>query len=186
MEISFIGPYSWAEAFTAPEACQRGIYAHTVLPQGKDHHLVYYVGQTGARFYDAMRRHDGHFRGARYAILPAASFAQGSAAGRFNQGIYGRNRDPKDTCRANSVRLAKEIQAMLDVTLVFFAPFEADQRTRERIEAAIMHELQANPKSKSFYAEGIARCRRRPHEAEFRCWINSPVKLLGMPVSVRA
>jgi hypothetical protein len=179
-EIAFIGPFSWAEAFTVPETHKQGIYLHTV--QVRDHYLVYYAGETGERFLDCMRRHNRYYRAAKYPILPAASFAQGSNEGRLNQGMFGGAglADSPDVCKANRVRLAKQIQEMLGVMQVLFAPFETDERTRRRIEAAIMNRLDT---PNSFYWKGVNRARRNPlkGEVEFRCRISCPVKLLGMP-----
>jgi hypothetical protein len=181
VEISFKGPYSWHGAYSAPEALSRGIYAHTVPQQ--DHHLVYYAGQTGESFYNRMLQHEGHFRAGEYPIYPAASFAQGSQEGKLNRGMFDGG-DSKEVRKANSVRLAKQIQEMLDVMQVFFAPFETDKRTRERIEGVIIDELYAIPNS--FFWKGVRRARRRHNEVPFKCSITGPVKLLGMPLSVWA
>jgi hypothetical protein len=177
MNISFIGPFSWADASRAPEASEFGIYLWTVPLQSG--HLVYYVGETGVSFSDRLREHNRDFFAARHCIYKAAEFARGEKA-KLWQGFWGPGRKPEAECRANRERFSKSAQEMLSVLQVFLAPFKTDKRIRQRIEGAILKSLYAVPGT--FMLEGvIGQPRRNGEEPPIECTIASPVPLVGVP-----
>jgi hypothetical protein len=184
MNLSFDGPYSWADASEAPEASEFGIYLWTVPSQSG--HLVYYVGETGVSFSKRLREHNRDHCAAKHRIYKAAEFAQGRKV-KLWHGVWNPGPDHKspEECLANSARLSKSIQEMLGVMQVFLAPLKTDERTRKRIEGAILRSLYAVPGT--FMLEGVSKpSPRKGLEEPIECTITSPVPLFGMPQRVEA
>jgi hypothetical protein len=176
MNLSFIGPFSWAEASRRPEASEFGIYLWTVPLQTG--HLIYYVGETGRSFSERLRKHDADFFAARHCIYRAAEFARGEKV-KLWQGFWGPGRKPEAECRANRECFSKSAQEMLSVMRVFLAPFKTDERIRKRIEGAILKSLYAVPDR--FMLEGVIYQLRKNGEEPIECTVASPVPLVGVP-----
>jgi hypothetical protein len=175
-EISFTGPFSWANVLLAREASASGIYLWTVATQRGNE--IYYVGETGVSFRDRLQQHASDFFDAKHGIYAAAELTQGKRRLVW-PGYWGIDKKTAVECRDQSKHLTSYIQEMMSVMRLFLAPLGTDTDTRRRIEAAIIDSLYDTPGS--FMMKRVWHRKKRNTDVPFRYSITSPVPLVDMP-----
>jgi hypothetical protein len=186
-QINFENPFSWFGApdapsiQTAPERHRSGIYLWAVaLPEG---YLTYYVGMTMVSFAKRMGKHHDDYINARYRLYEPQAFAHGRKEMIWSGHWYGK-RPSKAVCKENAPRLREPTLKQLAVFRYLLAPLSYDQRTVERIEAAIAYGITGPGARGAFQEDDIRYCSRKPHEEPIKCVISSSVPIIGLPTTI--
>ncbi len=146
--LKWDGPFQWygsgeSALFSRPEAQKAGIYLWSVHAQ--EHHFTYYVGETGRPFATRFAEHTRNYLGGYYQTYEPDQFAQGIKVVNW-EGIYGASPiDQMSRFLEQYHVLAPKIYRMLGIFQIYLAPFDIDQRIRQRIESAIAQQIYQQP-----------------------------------------
>lgn len=185
VQLHFHGPFSWTgedgvdSVFEVEMGREAGIYLWTI--RYEDAELAYYVGQTGRSFSQRMHEHFKEHAAGCYHLYEPAAFGRGEKKLLW-PGIYGR--DPK--YRLEGIRRFSEfspaIVALCRLYRFHLAPLHAEQRMRQRVEAALAQHLCAQPGVVGgFQDTGIRYSPRVSDEETVIASITSSCRLLGLP-----
>jgi hypothetical protein len=189
VHLSFNGPFAWPDlpeapsVFLAPEGRHSGVYLWTAA--SKQGHIVYYVGETGramsTRFTEHYLQHAAGF----YHLYSPSEFLEGVKLEVWPGRYDSKHRKSILECVASHSRLAHTITELTNAYRFFLAPFQADARLRQRIEAAISITLRSLPGVPgTFQDEGIRYRPRRPDEAPLFCRLTTTSTVIEFPMSL--
>jgi len=145
-EMQWHGPYvlygtKYGSIFTQPETKKSGIYLWTIPFEKR--YLTYYVGETGRSFATRIMEHTRDYLSGFYRVYDPLQFAGGKKkfvwGGMWKPG----RRDPHRMLEFLNryAELSTAIYEFLGQFRIFLAPLDVEERTRQRIEAAIANRL---------------------------------------------
>ena len=182
--VEFSGPFSWLgqdspSVFVAPLGQARGLYIWSISVGNQD--VVYYVGLTQRTFAERFLEHFKEHASGGYHLHDPAEFAAGRKV-QLWPGRFGAERQSVQEFIRRYEELIPAITALTNLYRFHLAPLTLDQRSLERIEAALANHLYASPDVVGeFQDAGIQYRPRRPSEPPFEIAFRSQVPLLGLP-----
>ena len=169
--LDWQGPFHWYPEqsrclFVDPVGARTGLYLWAVdSPSG---YLIYYVGETESSFASRHKGHERDYRNCRYDVLRAAAFRAGKRERLYQGYLWSEQRKAMRLREFNSRRaqLLPEIYEVLRALRFFVAPLEAEQRTRHRLEWALICALNSSTDKQvaSFQDENLRPRPRRSTE----------------------
>jgi len=189
VELTTVGPFSWiadsTEAppriFAAPESRECGVYLFTV-PTVKGN-LIYWAGQTSQAFRSRLQTHSREFLAGTYNILDIPDLLEGKRNVRW-KGLWWRKNSPNRY--EEYLRCAGEVAPLtlkqLQTTCIYLIPNEKNRRFLARLEAAIVHNLYANPEVGLILDQGYSLSPRWENEEPIQVLLTGP-EFRGLPGS---
>jgi hypothetical protein len=189
--LRFEGPFGLTKPiepilFEHPIAKEPGLYLLAIryLSGG---YLVTYVGETGGSFGQRIKEHLIQTLGGNYRICDPELLVQGEARVLWN-GLWRKGtRDKFPEYLERIDELSPIIRKLLQIKVVFVAPFRNTRRLRQRLEGAIASHIKSQPTSvSSVLPYDIRYYLRRPDESPIEVTIECPCHVHGLPQELEA
>lgn len=185
-ELQFYGPFQLAGSqeesiLLSPKGKLMGVYLLTIPFENK--YLPYYVGETGVSFASRSMDHVKCFLNGFYRIYDPEAFATGKKILVWG-GMWKSNRKGSDTMieyLQQYHKLSSLSYTFLNLFRFFLAPFDSDDRLRQRLEAAIASKLlEQDGIIGSFQDNDIRYYPRRPKEQPIKIKLKVNELILGL------
>jgi hypothetical protein len=184
--LEFDGPFGLTSdsepfLFVQPEAKEPGIYLWAV-PYFQGGYLVTYVGETNASFGQRLKDHLIQTVGGNYRICDPDSMMRGEPQILWN-GLWRKGtRDKFHEYIARFEELGPVIRKLLQIEVVFVAPFRSERRLRQRLEGAIAKHIRSQPAPVSAVLPSDVRYYyRKAHETPVPVIVECHCHVLGLP-----
>jgi hypothetical protein len=186
--VSWSGPYAWpgfeVQTGLRPLPSRPGVYLWTF--EYRDGHLIYWVGESNA-IRERFSQHTRFYMSGNYSVLDIAAACRGSRRELWSGWWY--SDKLRARLRGTFATRRVEIQAAARRQLAAFRLFVtgdmallANQRSRQRLEAAIINRLYAaDPLLCDMQESGVFRAPRRPGEEPVIVANASAAILHGLP-----
>jgi len=184
--LKFEGPFGLIRnsepfLFDQAKAKEPGIYLWTV-PYCRGGYLVSYIGETSASFGQRLKDHLIQTVGGNYRICDPDSLMRGEPRVLWN-GLWRKGtRDKFHEYIERFEELAPVIRKLLQIEVVFVAPFRSERRLRQRLEGAIAKHIRSQPSPVSAVLPSDVRYyQRRIDETPITATVECHCQVLGLP-----
>ena len=181
-QLTIHGPFDWVgptqnSVFRCQHSKLAGVYLWTI--PFKEQYLTYYVGQTGVSFIARLTQHTASYLDGTYRIWKKDDFVNGKRIlawhGRWMKGTENTiDEFPNSHQELDPVGFMRAMK-------LFLVPINANQRIRERIEAAIAQQISSYSKFAADFLDEVNKFYPRREDEEKRIvTIQNYDKIIGL------
>jgi hypothetical protein len=147
--LNFEGPFGLTKSlvpllFDHPIAKESGLYLWTV-PYFQGGYLVTYIGETCTSFGQRIKEHLIQLMGGNYRICDPDLIVKGKVEVLWN-GLWRKGtRDKMPEYLERLEEFTPNLRKLLQIKVVFVAPFKTTRRLRQRLEGALAKHIKSQP-----------------------------------------